>query len=101
VAKRVEHWFNRKYGMNRRDVYLIRNETGWQVLGRAGGADGREVTHYFDAEADARIMLRRMRDAVPPELSNWAEQTAYKNPGSRRRLGATGADQRTGGAWPK
>ena len=65
--------------MNRRDVYLIRTETGWQVLGREGGAEGRQVTHYFDHEADARTMLRRMRDAVPSELSNWAEMTAYKN----------------------
>jgi hypothetical protein len=79
VADRVEHWFNRRYGNSRRDVYLIRTETGWQVLGRAGGADGREVTHYFDGEADARAMLRRVLDAVPPELSDWAEMTAYKN----------------------
>jgi hypothetical protein len=45
--ERVEHWFNRRYGVRRRDVYLIRTETGWQVLGREGGAEGREVTHYF------------------------------------------------------
>jgi hypothetical protein len=64
-------------------VYLIRTETGWQVLGRVGGADGRQVTHYFEVEDHARTMLRRMRDAVPPELSNWAEMTAYKDP--RRR----------------
>lgn len=58
----MEHWFNRRYGTARRDVYLIRTATGWQVLGREGGADGREVAHYFDREADARAMLQRMRD---------------------------------------
>ncbi|MFI7598994.1 hypothetical protein [Actinoplanes sp. NPDC049681] len=42
MAQPVEHWFNRRYGMNRRDVYLLRTETGWQVLGRKGGADGTE-----------------------------------------------------------
>jgi hypothetical protein len=76
MTKRVGHWFNRRYGANRRDVYLLRTETGWQVLGRSGGADGQQVTHYFDAEADARDMVQRMLDTVPPELSNWAEMTA-------------------------
>jgi hypothetical protein len=58
--------------MARRDVYLYRTPTGWQVLGRVGGADGREVAHYFDHEGDARAMLKRMLEAVPPQLSNWA-----------------------------
>jgi hypothetical protein len=51
------------------------------VLGREGGVDGREVAHYFDSEADARLMLRRMLDAVPPELANWAQMTARRPPG--------------------
>jgi hypothetical protein len=59
VAERVEHWFNRRYGVNRRDVYLLRTDTGWQVLGRKGGADGQEVTHYFDREDEARRALQR------------------------------------------
>jgi hypothetical protein len=78
MAERVEHHFNRRYGLNRRDVFLIRTETGWQVLGREGGADGREVVHYFDDEADARQMLQRMLAAVPPELSNWARMTQVR-----------------------
>jgi hypothetical protein len=77
VAKRVEHWFNRRYGTGRRDVYLLRTGTGWQVLGREGGADGREVVHYFDDEATARAMLCRMLDTVPPEPSNWASMTRH------------------------
>lgn len=44
VRDRVERWFNRRYTASRRDTYLIRTDTGWQVLGREGGADGREVT---------------------------------------------------------
>jgi hypothetical protein len=28
--------------MARRDVFLLRTETGWQVLGRIGGSDGQE-----------------------------------------------------------
>jgi hypothetical protein len=64
---------------NRRDVYLIRSETGWQIRGREGGADGREVVHYFDAEDDARALLRRMLDTVPPEPSDWAQMTTHKN----------------------
>lgn len=78
MARRVEHHFNRRYGPNRRDVYLIRTETGWQVLGREGGADGREVTHYFDDEADARRMLEQMLAAVPPELASWAKMTSSR-----------------------
>jgi hypothetical protein len=54
----------------------LRTETGWQVLGRQGGADGQEVTHYFDREDEARRMLRRMLDTVPSELSEWVKMTA-------------------------
>ena len=61
------------------DRDLIRTVTGWQVLGRLGGAEGREVAHYFDTEDEARAMLRRMLDTAPPEESDWAEMTAYKN----------------------
>ncbi len=75
VAERIEHWFNRRYGLNRRDVYLLRTPTGWQVVGRQGGADGQTVTHYFTREDQARAMMQRMRDTVPPELSNWAKIT--------------------------
>jgi hypothetical protein len=84
MAERVEHHFNRRYGLNRRDVFLIRTESGWQVLGREGGAEGREVTHYFDDEAEARRMLHRMLAAVPPELSSWAKMTPSR-PRDRRR----------------
>jgi hypothetical protein len=73
MAERVEHWFNRRYGVGRRDVYLLRTPTGWQVLGRHGGADGREVTYYFDGEDQARLMLHRLLDTVPGEESNWAK----------------------------
>lgn len=75
MGKRVEHWFNRRYGMNRRDVFLIRTPTGWQVVGRQGGAEGSESTHYLDHEPDARAMLQRMLDTVPPELANWRQMT--------------------------
>jgi hypothetical protein len=78
MAERVEHWFNRRYGVNRRDVYLLRTPSGWQVLGRAGGADGQEVVHYFDHETDARAALEQMLDAVPAELSNWAKMSASR-----------------------
>jgi hypothetical protein len=59
MAERVEHWFNRRYGVGRRDFYLLRSETGWQVRGRQGGSDGDEVAHYFDDEQDARAVLQR------------------------------------------
>ncbi|GAA2617183.1 hypothetical protein [Paractinoplanes durhamensis] len=72
MAERVEHWFNRRYGRARRDVYLLRTPTDWQVLGREGGSEGREVAHYFDDEADARTMVQAMLDSVEPQLSNWA-----------------------------
>jgi hypothetical protein len=72
----VEHWFNRRWGIARRDVYLLRTPTGWQVLGREGGNAGREVTHYFDREDDARLTLRRMLDTVPPQLSDWRQMPA-------------------------
>lgn len=57
--------------MARRDIYLIGTPTGWQVLGRKGGSDGREVVHYFDDEDDARTMVKAMLDSVPPELASW------------------------------
>ncbi|SNY53711.1 hypothetical protein SAMN05421748_114147 [Paractinoplanes atraurantiacus] len=69
---RVEHWFNRSYRAGRRDVYLLRTPTGWQVVGREGGSGGREVTYYFDDEAEARRMVQAMKDAVPAHLGNWA-----------------------------
>lgn len=72
----MEHWFNQRYKDARRDIYLLRTETGWQVLGRTGGSDGDTVTHYFDREEDARRMLDRMKEAVPPQLSNWARITS-------------------------
>ena len=74
----IEHWFNRRYGAHRRDVYLYRLPTGWQVVGRIGGSDGQKVPHFFDDEADARAMLARMLAAVPAELSNWARQTRIR-----------------------
>ena len=80
MPERVEHWFNRRYGHARRDVYLLRTTTVWQVLGRQGGADGPEVVHYFDREDQARAMLKRMLETVPPELSNWAQMTARRPP---------------------
>lgn len=58
--------------MRSRDVYLIRTPTGWQVLGREGGADGHEITDYFDLEDDARRTLQRVLDAAPEQLENWA-----------------------------
>lgn len=70
---------NRRYNLNRRDVYLIRTPSGWQVKGREGGADGRDVVHYFDTEAEARAMVRRMLEAVAPGLSNWAQITSPTN----------------------
>jgi hypothetical protein len=73
MAERVEHWFNRRYGVSRRDVFLIRTETGWQVVGRKGGKDDQEVSHYYDSEEDAWVMLRRMLNTVPPEFANWAK----------------------------
>ncbi|MEV7624246.1 hypothetical protein [Actinoplanes sp. NPDC089786] len=72
MDERVEHWFNRRYGIARRDVYLIRTPMGWQVLGREGGSEGREVAHYFDEEGVARQMLRRMLETVPSGQDNWA-----------------------------
>jgi hypothetical protein len=78
MADRVKHWFNRRYGVNRRDVYLLRTPSGWQVLGRVGGADGQEVVHYFERETHARAALEQMLDAVPPELSDWAKMSAFR-----------------------
>ena len=75
MAERVEHWFNRRYSRGRRDVYLLRTETGWQVVGRLGGSDGQQVTHYFEREDDARQMLQRMLDTTPAAFANWAKMT--------------------------
>lgn len=81
MSEQVEHWFNRRYGVSRRDVYLMRTAAGWQVLGREAGSDGRTVAHDFvrEQEEQARAMVRRMLETVPPELSSWAEMTASKH----------------------
>jgi len=34
------------------------------------------VTHYFDREDDARLMLGRMLDTVPAQLSDWRQMPA-------------------------
>ena len=73
MAKTVEHWFNRRWGMARRDVYLLRTETGWQVLGREGGTNGREVAYYFDREEEARGMVEALKQHVPSQFANWAK----------------------------
>lgn len=86
MIERVEHWFNRRYGMARRDVFLLRTPTGWQVIGREGGSDGKEVAHYFDEEDEAHRMLKRMLETVRPELANWAQMTASRD---RRVAGPT------------
>ncbi|WP_133873342.1 hypothetical protein [Paractinoplanes brasiliensis] len=78
MAKQVEHWFNRRYGSNRRDLYLISTGVGWQVVGRVGGAEGRSVPHYFDDEDEARDMLRRMREEVPEGQNDWVQVTAQR-----------------------
>jgi hypothetical protein len=86
AAERVEHRFNRRYGVGRRDVYLLRTDTGWQVLGRDVGADGREVVHHLHDEATARAMLQRMLAAVPPELSNRSKIVQHpRHPGTQRQ----------------
>jgi hypothetical protein len=80
MAKQVEHWFNRRWGVARRDVHLLRTETGWQVRGRQGGNDSREVVYYFDHEQDARAMVNALMQKVPPELANWAQVTERQPP---------------------
>jgi hypothetical protein len=52
--------------------------SAWCSRAAMRGADGSEVTHYFDREDDARRMLQRMLDAVPAELSDWANMTQPK-----------------------
>ena len=74
-----ELWFNRLWGIARRDVYLLQTLTGWQILGREGGSGGREVTHYFDREDAARLMLQRMLDTVAPQLSDWWQVPAGRS----------------------
>ena len=78
MAQQVEHWFNRRYGANRRDLYLISTGVGWQVVGRVGGAEGRSVPHYFDTEPQAREMLLHMRAAVPDGQGDWVQVTAQQ-----------------------
>lgn len=72
MAAPVEHWSNKRYGISRRDIFLLRTPTGWQVVGRIGGSSDREVTHYFDDESEARLMVQAMRDRVPGQLATWA-----------------------------
>jgi hypothetical protein len=63
MATRIARWFRRRFGARRRDVFILRTEAGWEVVGRMGGAGWPEVTHYFDSEQEARAMMR-LRAAV-------------------------------------
>jgi hypothetical protein len=45
------------------------------VVGRLGGSDGQQVTHYFDREDEARRMLQRMLDTTPAAFANWGKMT--------------------------
>jgi hypothetical protein len=79
MGERVEHWFNRRYGMNRRNVFLTRTPTGSpQVLDRVGGAEGRDVTHYFDL----RTLLVRWCGHARRETAGAIELAAHD--GTRR-----------------
>ena len=66
AAELVEHWFNRRWRVGRRDVYLTRDDSGWHVKARRGGWDGVEVVHDFTSEADAQAMLLRALETAPP-----------------------------------
>lgn len=85
MAMVVEQWNNRKWGIARRKIDLLRTDTGWQVRGREGDHDGREVVHYFDREEDARTMVEAMKQAVPPQLANWAKVTERQPPSAGSR----------------
>lgn len=80
MAALVEQWHNRKWGVARRKIDLLRTPTGWQVRGREGGNDDRKVIHYFDREEDARTMVEAMKQAVPPQPATWAKVTERKPP---------------------
>jgi hypothetical protein len=83
-------------------LYLLRTETGWQVVGRLGGSAGQQVTHYFDREDDARAMLRRMLDTTPAPFANWAKMTCHRRnaepiPANGSAVASTDVDWRM--AW--
>ena len=73
AAQLVEHWFNRRWRVGRRDVYLIRDDAGWQVKARRGGPDGVEVVHNLTTEAEAQAMLLRALETAPPGEDDWAK----------------------------
>jgi hypothetical protein len=82
AAELVEHWFNRRWRVGRRDVYLTRDDSGWHVKARRGGWDGVEVVRDFTSEADAHAMVLRALETAPPGEDDWARmpQTAVANP---------------------
>lgn len=68
MATRIARWFKRRYGAGRGDVFILRTEAGWQVIGRMGGAGWPEVIHYFDSEEEAGAMVRRMSGDLAPAV---------------------------------
>ena len=72
AAELVEHWFNRRWRVGRRDVYLTHDESGWHVKARRGGWDGVEVVHDFATEADAQAMVLRALETAPDGENDWA-----------------------------
>lgn len=71
MVERVEHWFNRRYNADRRDIYLERDGEKWRVVGRIGGYDGREVTHDCADEDAARAVVQQLRDRTESGLADW------------------------------
>lgn len=80
MAGHVDHWVNRRWGRGRRDVFLNRTPTGWQVVGREGGSDSREVVHYFDDEETAHAMVERIMETVPPQFADFRLMTPTRPP---------------------
>jgi hypothetical protein len=54
----VAHWFNRRWRVGRRDVFLMHDQSG------------AEVVHDFTDEADAQTMVLRLLETGPPEESD-------------------------------
>lgn len=66
-------WWNGKYGIARRDIWLYRTDRGWRVEACAGGERGKVWSHRYQVEQEARSTVAGMLERTVAD--GWRDLT--------------------------
>ncbi|GIH02882.1 hypothetical protein Rhe02_09490 [Rhizocola hellebori] len=66
-------WWNGKYGMARRDVWLFQVDGTWRVDARQGKDDAKVWHSHFESEVDARASVTGMLERTAED--GWRDLT--------------------------